>query len=128
MASLDTDYKILVAERIIDLLYADDHAIIAESLEDLQNSLEEWNDILINNGMKISKEKSEVMLLSRTREEMEISLEDHTLRQCRNFKYLGVMISDTNDPQLEITSRINKFNNNLHLLYPSMKDRNILKK
>ena len=48
------------AERIVDLLYADDHAIIADSLEDLQNSLEDWNGILTNNGMKISKEKSEV--------------------------------------------------------------------
>ena len=37
------------------------------------------------------------------------------------------MISDTNDPQLEITNRINKYNNNLYLLYPLMKDRNIPK-
>ena len=115
------------AERIIDLLYADDHAITTDSLEDLQNSLEDWNDILTNIGMKISKEKSEVTLLSRMHEEMEISLESHTLRQCRNFKYFGVMISDTNDPQVEITSRINKINNNLHLLYPLMKDRTIPK-
>ena len=115
------------AERIVDLLYADDHAIIADSLEDLQNSLEDWNGILTNNGMKISKEKSEVMLLSRMHEEVEISLEGHILHQCRSFKYLGIMISDTNDPQLEITNRINKYNNNLYLLYPLMKDRNIPK-
>ena len=116
--------KIDDAERIIDLLYADDHVIIANSIEDLQNSLEDWNDILTTNGMKISKEKSEVMLLSRVHEEVEISLEGHVLQQSRNFKYLGVTVSDTNDTRLEVIHRITKFNNNLRLLYPLLKDRN----
>ena len=46
----------------------------------------------------------------------------------RNFRYLGVTVSDNNDHQVEITQRINKINNNLYMLYPLMKDRNIPRK
>ena len=115
-------------ERIIDLLYADDHAIIANTLEDLQNDIEQWNTILTTHGMKISKEKTEIMKFSRMHNEVNITLDGQTLHQCRNFKYLGVTVSDNNDHQVEITQRINKFNNNLYMLYPLMKDRNIPRK
>ena len=120
--------KTMDEERVIDLLYADDHAIIANTSEDLQNYMEQWNAILTTNGMKISKEKTEVMKLSRRHDEVNIMLDGQTLHQCRNFKYLGVTVSDNNDHQVEITQRINKFNNNLYMLYPLMKDRNIPRK
>ena len=115
-------------ESVIDFMYADDHVKITGSRDDLQRELEEWNDTLINNGMKISKQKTEIMFLSRTPREVNISLEGHVLHQCRNFKYLGVMFCDENKAELEINNRINKFNNNFHLLYPLLKDRNIPKK
>ena len=115
-------------EKVTDLLYADDHAMITGTREDLQNELDEWNNILSANGMKISKEKTEIMLLSREFDNVNISLEDHALHQCRNFRYLGVMFNDENRPELEINNRINKFNNNLYLLYPLMKDRHIPRK
>ena len=50
--------KTMDEERVIDLLYADDHAIIANTPEDLQNDMEQWNAILTTNGMKISKQKT----------------------------------------------------------------------
>ena len=115
-------------EKVINLIYADDHAKIAGNAEDLQNDLEEWNNVLIDNGMKISKEKSEIMVLSRVPHNPDISLEGQVLHHCTNFKYLGVMFCDKNDPEQEINNRINKFNNNLHLLYPLLKDRNIPRK
>ena len=37
-------------------------------------------------------------------------------------------VSDQNDPKIELTSRIQKYNSNLHLLYPLMKDRYIPRK
>ena len=91
-------------ENIIDLLYADNHAIVAEIEEDLQNDLRNWNTVL---GMKISKEKTEIMMLSRMPQEVNISLEGQALQQCTSFKYLGVMFNNKSDPQLEITHRIN---------------------
>ena len=78
-------------ERAIHLIYADDHAIVTNTPEDLQREITEWNDILTLNGMKISKEKTETMVLSRTPGDIDISLDGHILKQSRNFKYLGVM-------------------------------------
>ena len=113
---------------ITDLIYADDQAMVAHPSEELENKLSNWNTIMVENGMRISKEKSEVMLLSRAHQDVNIYLEKQSLKQCRNFKYLGVEFNYQNYSKLEITSRIHKFTNNLYLLYPLMKDRNILLK
>ena len=77
--------------------------------------------------MRLVKIK-QIMLLSRAPADINISLEGQTLKQCRNFKYLGVLFNDQNDSKVEITNRIHKFSNNLYLLYPLMKDRNIPRK
>ena len=87
-------------ERSITLLYADDEAVITDTQEDLQAALIKWNDVMTTNGMKINKEKTEVMVISRTPQEMDITLENHTLKQCRHFKYLGVKFSEENDTKI----------------------------
>ena len=112
-------------ERSITLAYADDEAVITDTQEDLQAALIKWNDVMTTNGMKINKEKTEVMVISRTPQEMDITLENHTLKQCRHFKYLGVKFSEENDTKIEVDHRMDKFNNNLRMLYPLMKDRYI---
>ncbi|XP_068227490.1 uncharacterized protein [Palaemon carinicauda] len=58
-----------------DLIYADDHAVVAETIEDLQQKMTDWNNILTSKGMEISKEKTEIMLLSRTPADITVSLE-----------------------------------------------------
>ena len=83
-------------ERSITVAYADDEPVTTDTKEDLQAALIRWNDVMTANGMTISKEKTEVMVISRTPEEINISLEDHTLKQCRHFRYLGVIFSEEN--------------------------------
>ena len=68
------------------------------------------------------------MTISRTPDEMNILIEDQVLKQCRQFKYLGVMFSEENNSKIEIDHRIIKFNNNLRMLYPLLKDRYIPRK
>ena len=117
-----------IGDMVIDLVYADDHAMVAQSADSLQQRINNWNTILTANGMRINKDKTEIMVMSRTPGNIELSLGGQILKQCRNFKYLGVEFSDQNDQKLEITTRIQKYNNNLYLLYPLMKDRNIPRK
>ena len=100
----------------------------ADTQEDLQDRIEHWNEILTSYGMRISKDKTETMIISRTTDDINISLDGQLLRQCRNFKYLGVTFGEENTSEIEIVQRINKFNNNLRLLYPLLKDRNIPRK
>ena len=65
------------------------------------------------------------MFFSRPPTDAKLSLEGQALKQYRNFKYLGIVFYDQNDPESEITNQIYKFDNNLFLLYPLLKHRNI---
>ena len=111
--------------RAITLAYADDKAVVAETEADLQEELRIWDEKLTANGMKINKEKTEVMTISRRPREIDISLDGHNLKQSASFKYLGVLFGEQNDPNLEIDNRIGKFTSNLYMLYPLFKDRHI---
>ena len=77
--------------------------MVAYSLEELKNKLRNWNVIMIENGMRISKEKTEIMLLSRAHQDIIISLEEQYLKLCVSFKYLEVEFNYPNDSKLEIT-------------------------
>ena len=50
-------------DRATTLAYANDKAVIADTVEDLQASLMMWNVVLGRNGMKINKDKTEVMAI-----------------------------------------------------------------
>ena len=76
-------------------------------------------------GMEISKNKTEVMMLSRIPSDINITLNGDLLQQSRDFIYLGVMFCQDSDSQVEIMYRIQKFNDNFCKLHPSLKDRNI---
>ena len=108
--------------------YADDLALIAETGEALQNFVAVWDEVLNAKGMKISKEKTEVMLLSKEQEEMDVVIGGSVLKQVDWFEYLGVYFGTGNDMILELNHRISKFNGTLALLYPLLKDRNIPRK
>ena len=72
--------------------------------------------------------KSEVMILSRIREQIQVSLGDHQLKQVNNFCYLGVTFDEGNNMILEINHRITKYSRSINQLYPMLKDRNIPRK
>ena len=55
-----------LAADVIYLLYADDYAMAADNQEDLQDRIEHWNEILTSYDMRISKDKTETMIISRT--------------------------------------------------------------
>ena len=105
--------------------YADDLALISETEAELQRFLTVWDEELTTKGMKISREKTEVMILSKENENLNIRLGDQNLRQTDQFKYLGVMFGTENDMIVELNHRISKFNTTFNLLYPLLKDRHI---
>ena len=61
------------------LAYADDVAVIADSITDLQEILHKWRQEMSHKGMKtnVRKEKTEYMSISRIIEEYDV----HTLEQ-----------------------------------------------
>lgn len=53
-------------------VYADDVALIAVTAEQLQEETERWSTGLERNGLKMNKNKTEVMFVGRRREELNI--------------------------------------------------------
>lgn len=105
--------------------YADDAAIVTDTPEALQVAVNRWTRGLTENGMKISSEKTEVMNVGRNKEEVNVFIGEKKLKQVNNFKYLGVTINEENLQEVEINNRIGKYNANLNMLYPILKDKNV---
>ena len=50
------------------LVYAGDAAVIASRVEDLQEAVNRWNEVMNSMGMRINRDKTEVMVIARERE------------------------------------------------------------
>ena len=120
MKSLNND-----ADEIITLAYADDIALIANTPIALQRAVDNWNDKLKSMDMKINKNKTEIMVVSRERHDMEIKIEGVPLKLVENFKYLGVNVNEKCDMGTEINNRIGNYTKSLRLLYPLLKEKSI---
>jgi len=46
----------------LELLYADDPVVIAETEDDLIIRLNEWKDFMVNRGMRVNMNKTKVMI------------------------------------------------------------------
>ena len=53
--------KVYEQEELKKILYADDLAMVADKKEDLQKTLEEWNNTFRKHGLRLNLEKTEVM-------------------------------------------------------------------
>ncbi len=113
---------------VTTLAYTDDIVLVAYKPNELQNALSEWNNVLKAAKMKINVGKTEVMMVARQKEEVEIRLDGEMLKLVEEFKYLGVKVDENFQIEKEIANRIQKYTNNLRILYPLMKEKVIPKK
>ena len=68
--------------------------IVAEHREELQGTLEEWNEMCKKHGLKMNLDKAEVMWVGKQREELNIMLESKDVKQVKNCVNLGGNISE----------------------------------
>ena len=92
------------------LAFADDLVIFGKTQRDLQNNVTILNRELKKRGLNINTKKTKSMILSREPARHEIKLNDETLEQVNNYKYLGVIISSNCSLKAEINQRISKAN------------------
>ena len=71
----------MVKDAMKKLLYADDLALVTNGKQELQETMEEWNDLFIKHGLKLNLEKTEVLHIGHQREELDIELEGKILNQ-----------------------------------------------
>lgn len=96
---------------IRELLYADDCALYADSIENMQISLNKFSAACNNFGFTINTKKTEVMHQSTTncvQSTTSIYVNQENLQVVENFTYLGSTLSNTVHIDTEINNRIAK--------------------
>ncbi|GKB09499.1 type I inositol polyphosphate 5-phosphatase 13 isoform X1 [Tanacetum coccineum] len=80
------------------LILADDIVLVSESTEGLYIRLENWREALEDNGLRVSREKTEYLRCDfgngeiAYNEEVDVCIEDKILQPRESFRYLGSML------------------------------------
>ena len=88
---MDTLTEEVRTKTLWELIFADDIALVACTEEELQEKVQKWQRNLSRGGLKMSVEKSEV-LVSERGGKSEVKIKENKgkeLRQVEHFKYLG---------------------------------------
>ena len=86
-------------------LYADDPALLANTKQELQESLEEWTGLFTRHGLKINLEKTEVRHIGHQKEELDIEQVGKTLSQEDSFVCLGGAVCEDGKTEREVRRR-----------------------
>ena len=106
-ALYDQDIGARINGHIINnLRFADDIALIAESEQDLQKLVTLVNSSSSQLGLKISITKTQVQVVSKEPEQMNITITSQTLVQVKSFTYLGGVMTENALSDQDIKRRI----------------------
>ncbi|XP_071712870.1 uncharacterized protein [Rutidosis leptorrhynchoides] len=94
------------------LIFADDIVLVSEQMDELNRRLERWREALEQNGLRISRQKTEYLRceFSRTEDELNvggnISIGDQILQPQESFRYLGSVLHKSGRIDEDVTHRI----------------------
>ena len=92
---------------IRDCRYADDAAMLADTTEKLQKSVDILESVCTDYGMKINTKKTKVMAISKNgRAECKIKIGRDIVEQVSQFKYLGSLLTEDGRCIREVKARI----------------------
>ena len=103
--------------------HADDVGIVEATSVSLAVTVDIWNRVLQDHGLKLNLQKTEVMVVFPRNELLQVEIDSTTLKQTMAFKYLGVMHDDKGTHGGAIQDRIQKYTANINFLYPLLKDK-----
>ena len=109
LATGASDRGALIGGQLIEnLRFADDIAMLAETVANLHLSVDGLVDSSRRMGMKINADKTETQFLGKGDSSFQIQIAGQTLKQSENFIYLGGIgnISSTNGCEGDVTRRI----------------------
>ncbi len=95
-------------ERISNIRYADDTALLAESQEQLQKMITKINNSCKKFGMSLNAKKTKVMIVEKkeSREQLKIHVDGTELEQVYQYSYLGSLITTDGRCIREVKKRI----------------------
>jgi hypothetical protein len=94
-------------DRVNNLRFADDIALLANDQTELQDQISHLHEISTRFGLKISTSKTEVQCISRNPPVLSVNVGSDKLNQVEQFTYLGGVISQDARCELDIKRRIN---------------------
>ena len=109
-------------------VYDDDIAQTAASEGELADIMNVWQAAFNKYHLKLNLLKTEVVMMGRSHQTLNIKIGDHTLNQVQSFKYLGSTVNEQSTQEEEIKNRIAKYSQNVGCMYRLLKDRNVQKK
>lgn len=83
------DQRIENREKSAVLIYADDVWLVVEDPQDFEQMINLWNNVLKKHGLKLNLDKTQVTIVRRQQEEINIYV-DVKLKQVTWIKYFGV--------------------------------------
>ena len=94
--------------RINNLRFADDIVLIAENPEDLQTFFDKLFTASSDYCLKINIQKTEVPVISKRKQIINININNNKLNQVENFVYLGGTIAEDGTCGEDIKARVCK--------------------
>ena len=108
-ATHDSSIGVLINGLLINnLRFADDIVLIAESENDLQTLVNAAQQVSSSFGLKINIAKTEVQVISKRSQEINININGKPLQQVDKFVYLGGTISQSGSCSDDVQHRIGK--------------------
>ena len=95
---------------VSQLLFADDTALVADSVEELERLVHEFDRVCKKRKLKVNVGKSKVMKSTRDANAgaLQISLNGEVLEEVRKFSYLGSCVESSNGCVEEVAARVEK--------------------
>ena len=93
--------------KVLDLRYADDTAVFAESCQELQSIITALEQESESMGLRINAAKTKVMAVNEAAP-VNINVGGNLLEQIQHFTYLGAIITSTGDDFMEVRTRAGK--------------------
>ena len=92
------------------MLFANDAVLLGESREELKVRLETWRQALEAYDFRLSGSKMEYMKCNfsgmRSRSTLEVKVGDHMIPQVTRFKYLGSIVQNDGEIEVDVSHRI----------------------
>jgi len=117
-------------EQLTILAYADDIALIGKNEIEIRKFLVEMENIARKFGLQINQEKTKCMIVERKNSLKNnkighLKIKNYKFERVENFKYLGVILNEDNNNQLDLQDRIKNANKTYFMLQKFFKNKNM---
>ena len=98
--------KVSEQEELKKILYTDDLAVVADTTDDLQKTLQEWSNTFRKYGLRMNLEKTEVMWIGEQEVDLHVVVDGKTIKQVNSFLYLDGTVCEDGGSSKEIQMRV----------------------